>query len=457
MKKNMIGLAGCLVLLAACNDEQYELENLVPQEYHKILYITKSGKQNLTLYETGEDNVYTFSVYKGGSDPSQEASAEIGVLTQQQVDEMYSLPEATAYRCLTEECFSLGKSVDFASGERLQEMEVSLDPAAIKALMETDLSATWVLPMQMTSETDSVNTGKNELFLQIDAVKPATIGFTDVEPEEREYTYGQFTTLEEGIEISFITENKWDITCTLGTKGADYVADYNAAHATSYVMMPEGSYTLPEELKLEPGTRADSLKVTIDGSKLTYSTTYMLPVCIESTSKFQVEPVRAVYPLVIAIGLPEIDRTGWTVTADSEETTGEGSNGWAKLLLDGNLNTYWHSTWQTGNGTANKMSLPYDLVFDTQKEYQFTHVGMVQRAGNQKDTKGGKVYVSEDGENWTEVGVFEMEAAEGIQQFEMTPAKGRYFKITVESSYRGESANFAEVYAYGLPAEGSAE
>lgn len=54
MKVNYIGIA-CLavLLLTACDESKYELENLVPEEYHKVLYINKSGTQELTLYNTG--------------------------------------------------------------------------------------------------------------------------------------------------------------------------------------------------------------------------------------------------------------------------------------------------------------------------------------------------------------------------------------------------------------------
>ena len=90
MKVNYIGIA-CLavLLLTACDESKYELENLVPEEYHKVLYINKSGTQELTLYNTGELNTYAFSVYKGGSDPSLTASGEIAVHSQEEVDVLY--------------------------------------------------------------------------------------------------------------------------------------------------------------------------------------------------------------------------------------------------------------------------------------------------------------------------------------------------------------------------------
>ena len=79
MKRNIIWLTGALVLLSACDESEYELQNLVPEEYHKILYVNHSGKQEMTLYDTDEDYTYTLSVIKAGSDHSQAANVYVGV------------------------------------------------------------------------------------------------------------------------------------------------------------------------------------------------------------------------------------------------------------------------------------------------------------------------------------------------------------------------------------------
>ena len=116
MKVNYIGIA-CLavLLLTACDESKYELENLVPEEYHKVLYINKSGTQELTLYNTGELNTYAFSVYKGGSDPSLTASGEIAVHSQEEVDVLYG----TDYRIIPSGSYSMDTDrLDFASEER---------------------------------------------------------------------------------------------------------------------------------------------------------------------------------------------------------------------------------------------------------------------------------------------------------------------------------------------------
>ena len=85
-------------MLAACSESKYDIDQLVPEEYHKILYVNNSGKQEVTLYDTDADNLYTLSVIKSGSDPSLTAAANILVLTQAELDVKYSEPEAVNYQ-----------------------------------------------------------------------------------------------------------------------------------------------------------------------------------------------------------------------------------------------------------------------------------------------------------------------------------------------------------------------
>ena len=98
MKLKTILLTGSLIVLGACGDSKYDLDKLVPEVYHKILYVNNSGKQSLTLYDTEDDNKYTFSVIKSGSDPYQAASVTVNVMTQAELDKEYSEPEGINYQ-----------------------------------------------------------------------------------------------------------------------------------------------------------------------------------------------------------------------------------------------------------------------------------------------------------------------------------------------------------------------
>lgn len=448
MRKNTIYLAGCLILLSACNNSKYDLENLVPQEYHKILYVNNSGKQEMTLYDTGENYTYTLSVIKSGSDPTQTANAQINILSQEEVDQLYSIPEAVNYKVLSEESFSLETdNLVFTSEDHSKLVNVSVNSTKVKELIENNPDAKWVLPLRVTSQTDSVNAEKNELFLQITGVVTPNIGFFVQNEEVKEFPFGEVPSITEEIEIGLDTENKWELSCELGVETADFITEYNEENGTVFQAMPEGSYSFAELLSLPAGTTTSKVSVTIDGSKFTTPGDYILPVKIKSVSQFEVSATMNIYPVKIRFMAKELNRTGWTATANSEETTGEGSNGAANKVLDGDLGTYWHSIWQNGSG---QRVLPYEIVLDAKQSYTFAQFAMVQRGSGFTDTGTGEFYVSADGNDWGEpVGRFTMKQNADKQVFGIIPTIGRYVKIRILSSYRDQNCSLSEVYAYG--------
>ncbi len=90
-----------------------------------------------------------------------------------------------------------------------------------------------------------------------------------------------------------------------------------------------------------------------------------------------------------------INRAGWTVTTDSQETQGE--NGAATNAIDGSNTTIWHTQWQTANPVH-----PHWIAFDLKANY---NVGGFRYLPRQDATFNGtiadyKFYVSADGVNW---------------------------------------------------------
>ena len=323
-------------MLAACSESKYDIDQLVPEEYHKILYVNNSGKQEVTLYDTDADNLYTLSVIKSGSDPSLTAAANILVLTQAELDAKYSEPEAVNYQLIGADAYSLAaSSVDFSSADRYKLVTISLKPQVVKAAIESNPDAVWVLPLKVTSETDSINAEKNELFLQLKAVITPAVGFTDPTLVVQQYQYGSVSTITQKVKFGLDTNNLWDLTAKLVVDN-DYVQEYNRDNGTNYKTLPEGSYTVPETAVLPSGTTTLELEVLVNGSQLTPGD-YMLPVKVAEVSQFEISEARAVYPLAIRIMGNKLDRTGWTAEADTEELTGEGAgNGVA---------VYWMIIW----------------------------------------------------------------------------------------------------------------
>ncbi len=91
-----------------------------------------------------------------------------------------------------------------------------------------------------------------------------------------------------------------------------------------------------------------------------------------------------------------INRSGWKITADSEQNSSTGSNP-ASNAIDGNTNTIWHSA--SDNTT---ISFPHELVIDMGTGYTLGGLRYLPRQESISDgtIAGYKVYVSSNGINW---------------------------------------------------------
>ena len=430
--------------LNACDNSEYDLENQVPERFHKIIYLNLTGKQDLTLYKTEDDNMYAFSVIKGGSDPALPAEADVRVMTQAEVDEEYSTLEGVNYKVIDSNCYSFENNrLSFAPEEEYKLVTVSLNPTRILKSIEGNPAARWVLPIYLSSETDSININKRELFLQLTVVTP-TIGFTSSDFPIKSYTYGRVPEeIIDSLGFKLDTNNKWNITCRFGLN-SDYLTSYNRQHRSVFQLIPETAYNFAESMSLALGSRQTQLAVSVKGSQLPPGD-YMLPVELQQSSQFEIAHGRSVHPVAFRIMGKQLDRSNWTAKASTEELSGEGAvNGRVGCLLDGDLNTYWHSKWQNGGDP-----LPHEIAIDTRKEYLFSHFALIHRK-SYAYVKNGSFYVSMDNKEWKKVGEFEMTKDAGAQIFGITPTKGRYFKVEITSSYNGNNATLSEIYAYGI-------
>ena len=384
-------LAGCLITLGACEGSKYDLENQIPEKFHKILYLSISGKQDLTLYNTDEDNTYSFSLIKAGSDPTLSAKADITVMTQEEVDEQYSDLEGVNYQVISPSAYSLDKSqLEFSAEDSYKLVNLSLKPREVMAAIASNPNAIWVLPLYVSSENDSINATKNQLFLQLKEVITPTIGFKDSYVNVKAYTYGLVSKISEKVPFKLDTNNKWDIECEFVVDN-EYITQYNNTNGTVFQILPENSYSFASPMPLPNGTTETTLLVEVKGSQLQPGD-YMLPIRIKNVSQFEISSTNAIYPMAIRIMGEQLDRTEWTAEANTEELVGEVQNnsGPVECLLDGNLQTFWHSQWQNGSH-----ALPHEVIIDVQKECTFTQFALVQREGSNY-VKAGNFQVSSD-------------------------------------------------------------
>ncbi|MBP6023856.1 discoidin domain-containing protein [Ferruginibacter sp.] len=224
----------------------------------------------------------------------------------------------------------------------------------------------------------------------------------------------------------------------VNNEGTGVNRDYNAIGWTSkpiaagpdsfYVEMPIAdldfkSDNIPYELKV---------KLVHDNGNVTetiYSYTFLagVPVLTFSTRS-------------------EISKTGWTVASfSSEETSGEGTNGRAIQLIDGNAATYWHSRW-----TSSATSYPHEFIIDMGSTKTVNGLSVTQRGGLNRAIKNAELFTSTDGVNFTSVSSYVFANSNGVQYFDFAaPRSFRYFKIVASSAWDGmQFAALAEVGMY---------
>lgn len=441
MKKYILYAAVALLAMTGCSDSDYTLDKLVPGEYHKIMLIKDGGKHTKTLLDVEDDDVTSITIQKLGSDPTLTANVNIRTLTDEELDSEYSQADGINYKQLPADCYALDNTnIEFSSSDRYKKIQLAIHPQKVKEQIAANADVKWVIPLKMESQKDSVNANSDEYFVVINNVISPTIGFISATPDARVIEKAKAADYTEKLTVGIDTENKWEVECKLGIDGS-YVNAYNKKNGTSYELLPADCYEMPASVKLNSGSNDVLASVKVKASSLPAGD-YILPVAVTEVSEFKLSASN-VMPLVVRVMGNKLDRTGWTATADTENRS-DGCT--VDKMLDGNVNSIWHSQWSGGTH-----ALPDNIIIDMKAEYSIDHVSLRQRVAGEdyRDTKTVEIYTSKDGSNWTFVGTCNMAKVQEDQIFKVTTSKGRYMKLKVTESYRAPHVSIAEFYAYG--------
>ena len=143
----------------------------------------------------------------------------------------------------------------------------------------------------------------------------------------------------------------------------------------------------------------------------------------------------------------KLDRAGWTVTASSQEESGEGpGNGVASCIVDGNLDTFWHSKWEGG-----ETGYPHWFMIDMKSSKSFEAFEYVSRGtGTNEDGENNgnivnyQIYVSE-----TEINPNSLPTAVATGTFSYNGSRNH--KVELGKSVKGR---YVMLYATGQSANG---
>lgn len=118
-------------------------------------------------------------------------------------------------------------------------------------------------------------------------------------------------------------------------------------------------------------------------------------------------------------------KTTWSVEGFSSEEPAENPNGFAKNILDGNVNSFWHSKWNGG-----QPGYPHWIIVDMKQEITISRFECFRRQGDNRGQTKHQFLTSIDGATWIDQGTFDFDPnTNDGQSFRMiSNPKARYFK-----------------------------
>lgn len=198
---------------------------------------------------------------------------------------------------------------------------------------------------------------------------------------------GGFLEYDEGIGINVAGETR---TVTIATTaGYCHVTGYSMT-VTGYsgdgVIITAGDQTLT--------TDASDQVFTVSGIAEGEAASFTIaPTEAGHAKKMIVKSLTVTYELNVDYDYDKLSKTGWSISACCEETSGEGPiNGHIATLIDDNTSTFWHSQWQ---GTTH--GCPHYFVLDLGESKDFSRLEIVNRGAGNGAFKDVDIYVSNDG------------------------------------------------------------
>lgn len=239
------------------------------------------------------------------------------------------------------------------------------------------------------------------------------------------------------------------VTSTFSTTSVSEAKEPDASNGKVEVTMKDNSVTIGNDAIERTFSTADSKLSTTeivnkrtDGGETNFTPEEGSEEFIVKTTKEKKDP----------ISLEPIDRKGWTAEADSYQNGAAGaSDGPASNLLDGKIDTIWHSNYGGGTNGAGDQDYPHNVVikFDDSETFQsFSYTPRKESETTNGNIKGYKLYASTEAEKldfnsdkWGEPiaeGEFEYDGTNPIYVNLKETCTATQIKLVATSSNNGE-------------------
>lgn len=440
-----VAISSLFISMTACED--YRSHNMVDD----TVYLLKPDYNEINIFEWGNFD-YDLYVIKSGVG---QQSAELELVADLGILETYNTEQGTSYKALPEDCYTLKSSKLFiAEEESSKAFEFVFNTKKILEL-QGEGNIEYVLPCRINSLNGIVSESKRMYTLIAPEVKKPYIEFAN-SSVLNVATIDPTSSNEEKFLANIQTNynNKWDLTYVLGidpTALIPYNEDRVSKNMKPVELLPAEAYTLVKDTwKIPAKANEKDFEYVLHKDKLRGSDgiykfgEYAIPVRIESVSMHGINPDKATLILPVSFQPVTFDRATWEVIDWSSVREDDG--GGVNTVLDGNLDTYWHSMWEPN------ASLPHYLVIDMKKECEVMAIELIRRKNN-SNTKYVTFELSSDGKTYEQVCDMDFGDADNFvssMEKSITPKKARYIKCIVHESNNPPHASIAEILVKGI-------
>lgn len=336
MKKIYIG--STLLALMLSGQSCSENYDIYPEEYAKVVMIKDAGENPLSVYSTDDKVGHKFVVMKGGH-TEEAATATLRAMTSEEFT-TYQAESGKPYAMLPADCYSFSADgqttsaeIKFAPNETYKEVEVFINADALGKFMETFDGSLYspVVPVVLESSDASVNSYGTESFILPTYSEPTLSFASQIIAGSRG---GEITAT-----VTLPIQNSWDINFEVEVDPT-VVSQCNMLNGTQYEAVDASALTGNTSFTLPNGSSSVDIKLNVDFSKFT-ALNSVLPLRITGISVDGIES--NVTTGWIVVTMPRIPITAAMLSTNAQEP----SEGPIANLLDGNVETFFHSLWSS--------------------------------------------------------------------------------------------------------------
>lgn len=336
MKKIYIG--STLLALMLSGQSCSENYDIYPEEYAKVVMIKDAGENPLSVYSTDDKVGHKFVVMKGGH-TEEAATATLRAMTSEEFT-TYQAESGKPYAMLPADCYSFSADgqttsaeIKFAPNETYKEVEVFINADALGTFMETFDGSLYspVVPVILESPDASVNSYGSESFILPTYSEPTLSFASQIIAGSRS---GEITAT-----VTLPIQNSWDISFEVEVDPT-VVSQCNMLNGTQYEAVDASALTGNTSFTMPNGSSSVDIKLNVDFSKFTELNS-VLPLRITGISVDGIES--NVTTGWIVVTMPRIPITAAMLSTNAQEP----SEGPIANLLDGNVETFFHSLWSS--------------------------------------------------------------------------------------------------------------